>query len=73
MYFGIFDRPPPVLDAPRAAAELKRLIETNTPYQAKVVLDTHSYGMGWAMPPLLPITEFRSETETLANRVPNRQ
>jgi acetylornithine deacetylase/succinyl-diaminopimelate desuccinylase-like protein len=45
-------RLPPLLDAEAVAKELKQLFETDTPYQAKVAFDIHSYGMGWAMPPL---------------------
>jgi acetylornithine deacetylase/succinyl-diaminopimelate desuccinylase-like protein len=55
-------RLPPLIDAHRAAAELKRLLEDNAPYNAKVTFhgdargDAHA-ATGWNAPTLAPWLE----------------
>jgi acetylornithine deacetylase/succinyl-diaminopimelate desuccinylase-like protein len=45
-------RLPPTLDAQRASATLKQLLESDPPYGAKVTLDVEKSGTGWHAPPL---------------------
>ena len=47
-------RLPPLVDGDRAAAELKRLLEADPPYQANVRFDYDTAGTGWNAPALAP-------------------
>ncbi len=50
-------RLPPTLDGQRAAEALKRILETDPPYGAKVTLDVEKAGSGWHAPQLSPWLE----------------
>ncbi len=50
-------RLPPTLDGKTAAAALKRILETDPPYGAKVRLDLEKSGSGWNAPVLAPWLE----------------
>jgi acetylornithine deacetylase/succinyl-diaminopimelate desuccinylase-like protein len=50
-------RLPPTLDAPRAAAHLKRLLEDDPPYGATVTFECHEHAAGWNAPSLAPWLE----------------
>jgi acetylornithine deacetylase/succinyl-diaminopimelate desuccinylase-like protein len=50
-------RIPPTLDGPTAGAALKRLLESDPPYGAKVSLDVEKSGSGWNAPALSPWLE----------------
>jgi acetylornithine deacetylase/succinyl-diaminopimelate desuccinylase-like protein len=50
-------RLPPTLDGARAAKALKKLMEKNPPYGAKVRLDTEKSATGWNAPELSPWLE----------------
>ena len=50
-------RLPPTLDGKKAAAALKKLLEKNPPYGAKVTLETEKSGTGWNAPALSPWLE----------------
>ena len=48
--FKLSLRFPPLVDASAAIAELKKLLEDNAPYQAKVTFDGHGGATGWNAP-----------------------
>lgn len=50
-------RLPPTLDAVKAASALKKLLEADPPYGAKVTLETEKSGSGWNAPALSPWLE----------------
>jgi acetylornithine deacetylase/succinyl-diaminopimelate desuccinylase-like protein len=50
-------RLPPTLDGQRAAAALKKLLESDPPYGAKVTLETEKSATGWNAPQLSPWLE----------------
>jgi acetylornithine deacetylase/succinyl-diaminopimelate desuccinylase-like protein len=50
-------RLPPTLDGKKAARALKRLLEKDPPYGAKVTLETEKSGTGWNAPQLSPWLE----------------
>jgi acetylornithine deacetylase/succinyl-diaminopimelate desuccinylase-like protein len=50
-------RIPPTLDGTKAARALKRLLEKNPPYGAKVTMQTEKSGTGWNAPQLSPWLE----------------
>jgi acetylornithine deacetylase/succinyl-diaminopimelate desuccinylase-like protein len=50
-------RLPPTLDGARAARALKRVLEKNPPYGAKVTLETEKSATGWNAPQLSPWLE----------------
>ena len=50
-------RLPPTLDGAKAATALKRLLETDPPYGAKVTLETEKAASGWNAPALSPWLE----------------
>jgi acetylornithine deacetylase/succinyl-diaminopimelate desuccinylase-like protein len=50
-------RLPPTLDGKTAATALKKLLETNPPYGAKVALETEKSATGWNAPQLQPWLE----------------
>jgi acetylornithine deacetylase/succinyl-diaminopimelate desuccinylase-like protein len=50
-------RLPPTLDGARAAAALKKLLESDPPYGAKVTLETEKSATGWNAPALEPWLE----------------
>ena len=50
-------RLPPTLDGVKAAAALKKLLEADPPYGAKVTLETEKSGTGWNAPALSPWLE----------------
>jgi acetylornithine deacetylase/succinyl-diaminopimelate desuccinylase-like protein len=50
-------RLPPTLDGKTAATALKKLLETNPPYGAKVELETEKSATGWNAPQLQPWLE----------------
>ncbi|MCY7371345.1 MAG: M20 family metallopeptidase [Polaromonas sp.] len=52
--FKLSLRFPPLVDAAAAVQELKRLLEDNAPYQAKVTFDGHGSATGWNAPATVP-------------------
>jgi acetylornithine deacetylase/succinyl-diaminopimelate desuccinylase-like protein len=50
-------RLPPTLDGAKAAATLKKLLESDPPYGAKVTLETEKSATGWNAPALEPWLE----------------
>jgi acetylornithine deacetylase/succinyl-diaminopimelate desuccinylase-like protein len=50
-------RLPPTLDGKKAARALKKLLEKNPPYGARVTLETEKSGTGWNAPQLSPWLE----------------
>ena len=50
-------RLPPTVDADRAAERLKRLLEADPPYGARVAFEIEGPGSGWAAPELAPWLE----------------
>jgi acetylornithine deacetylase/succinyl-diaminopimelate desuccinylase-like protein len=50
-------RLPPTLDGAKAARALKKLLEKDPPYGAKVTLETEKSGTGWNAPQLSPWLE----------------
>jgi len=52
--FKLSLRLPPLVDAERAARELKRLLEDNAPYQARVVFEGAAGTSGWNAPAMAP-------------------
>lgn len=52
--FKLSLRLPPLIDAATAVDELKRLLEDNAPYQAKVTFEGGSGSSGWNAPPITP-------------------
>ncbi|MGQ0585611.1 MAG: M20 family metallopeptidase [Gammaproteobacteria bacterium] len=50
-------RLPPTLDGKKAAAALKKLLEKNPPYGARVTMHTDKSGTGWNAPQLSPWLE----------------
>jgi len=50
-------RIPPTLDGTKAARALKKLLEKNPPYGAKVTMQTEKSGTGWNAPQLSPWLE----------------
>src|SRR5262249_14272559 len=50
-------RIPPGCDGERARLELKRIVETDPPYGAKVVFDSEKASAGWSAPLLAPWLE----------------
>ncbi len=52
--FKLSLRFPPLVDASAAVRELKKLLEDNAPYQAKVTFDGHGGTTGWNAPATVP-------------------
>ena len=52
--FKLSLRLPPLIDAAAAVAELKKLLEDNAPYQAKVTFHAESSSSGWNAPSTAP-------------------
>ena len=52
--FRLSLRLPPLVDAVTAVQEVKRLLEDNAPYQAKVTFDSHGGASGWNAPESAP-------------------
>ena len=52
--FKLSLRLPPLIDAARAVAELKTLLEDNAPYQAKVTFENAAAATGWNAPGSAP-------------------
>jgi acetylornithine deacetylase/succinyl-diaminopimelate desuccinylase-like protein len=52
--FKLSLRLPPLVDAPLAAAEMKRVLETDVPYSAKVTFEDDSAATGWNAPATAP-------------------
>ena len=52
--FKLSLRLPPLVDAAQAAQELKRLLEDNAPYQAKVTFHNEAGATGWNAPSTAP-------------------
>ena len=52
--FKLSLRLPPLIDAARAVAELKTLLEDNAPYQAKVTFESAGGATGWNAPNTAP-------------------
>ncbi len=52
--FKLSLRLPPLIDAARAVAELKTLLEDNAPYQAKVTFESDGGATGWNAPNTAP-------------------
>jgi len=50
-------RMPPTCDGEKAGAAVKRILEANPPYGAKVSFEMDKCGMGWAAPELAPWLE----------------
>jgi len=52
--FKLSLRLPPLVDAAACVQEMKRLLEDNAPYQAKVTWESASGANGWNAPPTVP-------------------
>ncbi|MBL0421253.1 M20 family metallopeptidase [Ramlibacter sp. AW1] len=52
--FKLSLRLPPLVDAAQAAQDLKRLLEDNAPYRAKVTFEPGGAATGWNAPAMLP-------------------
>jgi len=52
--FKLSLRLPPLVDAGRAVAQLKTLLEDNAPYQARVTFEPDSHASGWSAPASAP-------------------
>ncbi len=52
--FKLSLRLPPLVDAPQAVQELKRLLEDNAPYQARVTFHSEGGATGWNAPATVP-------------------
>ena len=52
--FKLSLRFPPLIDASVAVQELKKLLEDNAPYQAKVTFESHGGATGWNAPDTAP-------------------
>ncbi|MFC5496630.1 M20 family metallopeptidase [Caenimonas terrae] len=52
--FKLSLRLPPLIDAGQAVQELKRLLEDNAPYQAKVTFESNGGATGWNAPDTAP-------------------
>jgi len=52
--FKLSLRIPPLVDGPRAGAELKRVLESDAPYSAKVSFEYDSAATGWNAPATAP-------------------
>lgn len=59
-------RVPPGVDAEKATAELKRIFETDPPYNAKVTFTGEKSAAGWAAPALAPWLEKASDEASQA-------
>ena len=59
--FKLSLRFPPLVDASAAIQELKKLLEDNAPYQAKVTFDGHGGASGWNAPGTVPWFETALE------------
>jgi len=59
-------RIPPKVDAKMAALALKRDLEANPPYNARVTFDIQKEGSGWEAPPLAPWLEAAAESASTA-------
>ncbi|HYC76361.1 MAG TPA: M20 family metallopeptidase [Planctomycetota bacterium] len=59
-------RLPPRLDAPKAAAALKELLEKDPPYGAKVSFGGEKASAGWDAPPLAPWLEKATDDASAA-------
>lgn len=60
-------RVPPTTDAKKASAELKRILETDPPYGAKVSYDGEKDGSGWNAPATAPWLEAALEDASHAS------
>ncbi len=52
--FKLSLRLPPLVDAAEAVQQVKRLLEDNAPYQARVTFDSHGGATGWNAPASAP-------------------
>ena len=59
-------RVPPTLDAKRASAKLKAVLEADPPYGARVRYDAEKAGSGWNAPPTAPWLESALEDASQA-------
>jgi len=60
-------RLPPTVDGPRAAAELKRLLEADPPYRARVTFAPDQGATGWNAPPVAPWLAAALDAASQAN------
>ena len=60
-------RLPPVVDAPKAAQDFKRLLEADPPYHARVAFECDSAGTGWNAPALAPWLAAALDAASRAN------
>jgi acetylornithine deacetylase/succinyl-diaminopimelate desuccinylase-like protein len=58
-------RLPPTADASRAAAAIRRTLETDPPYRARVSFTSGSDSIGWNAPPLEPWLERATQDASL--------
>jgi len=65
--FKLSLRLPPLIDAAAAVAELKKLLEDNAPYQAKVTFYSESTSSGWNAPTTAPWFEQALNNASLAH------
>ncbi len=65
--FKLSLRLPPLVDAARAAQELKQLLEDNAPYQAVVTFEPAGAASGWNAPPTTPWFEQALNAASLAH------
>jgi acetylornithine deacetylase/succinyl-diaminopimelate desuccinylase-like protein len=64
--FKLSLRLPPLVDAPQAVQDLKRLLEDNAPYQAKVTFESEGAATGWNAPATAPWFEQALHTASRA-------
>ncbi len=60
-------RLPPTVDGPGAAQELKRMLEADPPYNARVTFDFDSAATGWNAPPVAPWLSAALDAASQAN------
>jgi acetylornithine deacetylase/succinyl-diaminopimelate desuccinylase-like protein len=60
-------RLPPLVDGPRAAEALKRTLEADPPYRARVRFDFDSAATGWNAPPVAPWLSAALDAASQAN------
>jgi acetylornithine deacetylase/succinyl-diaminopimelate desuccinylase-like protein len=60
-------RLPPTVDAPRAAAAFKALLESDPPYRARVAFTGNSSSTGWNAPPTAPWLSAALDAASQAN------
>ncbi len=65
--FKLSLRLPPLVDASKAVEDIKKLLEDNAPYQAKVTFDSSGGATGWNAPSMTPWFERALNEASQAN------